>query len=275
MVRENTHVEFRQSIRRLGTGHLRRLLVPLIFDSYAADLAAPVSGSSPEIVLETAAGSGVVPRALAPLLNAEARYVITDLNQPMLDRAIARQAADPRITWKQADALQLPFENESFDAVCCQFGVMFFPDRVAGYKEALRVLRPGGRFFFNVWDRIEHNDFARVVTETASNIFRATRLAFWHGRPTGIMTYAIEADLRAAGFSTIQIETVAKSSVAPSPRHPAIAYCQGTPLRNEIEARDAARLESVTTSATEAIAKAYGNGAVSAKIQAHVVVAGP
>ena len=130
-------------------------LVPLIFESYAADLAARVSGSDPETVLETAAGSGVVPRALAPKLNAEARYVITDLNQPMLDRAIARQAADPRITWKQADALQLPFENESFDAVCCQFGVMFFPDRVAGYKEALRVLRPGGRFLFNFWDRIE------------------------------------------------------------------------------------------------------------------------
>ncbi|TPL35593.1 methyltransferase domain-containing protein [Mesorhizobium sp. B2-4-8] len=250
-------------------------LVPLIFASYAADLAARVSGSSPETVLETAAGSGVVPRALAPTLNAEARYVITDLNQPMLDRAIARQAADPRITWKQADALKLPFDNESFDAVCCQFGVMFFPDRVAGYKEALRVLRPGGRFFFNVWDRIEDNDFARIVTETASNIFPSDPPRFLARTPHGYNDVdAIEADLRAAGFSRIQIETVAKSSVAPSPRHPAIAYCQGTPLRNEIEARAAAGLESVTESATVEIAKAYGNDVVSAKIQAHVVVAG-
>ena len=172
---------------------------------------------------------------------------ITDLNQPMLDRAIARQAPDPRIMWKQADAMQLPFESESFDAVCCQFGVMFFPDRVAGYREALRVLRPGGRFFLNVWDRIEDNDFARVVTETVSNIFPSDPPLFLARTPHGYHDVdAIEADLRAAGFLTIQIETVARSSVAPSPRHPAIAYCQGTPLRNEIEARDAAGLESVT-----------------------------
>jgi ubiquinone/menaquinone biosynthesis C-methylase UbiE len=250
-------------------------LVPLIFESYAVDLAARVSGSGPEAVLETAAGSGVVPRALAPMLTAEARYVITDLNQPMLDRAIARQADDPRITWKQADALQLPFENESFDAVCCQFGVMFFPDRVAGYKEALRVLRPGGRLFFNVWDRIENNDFARVVAETVSNLFPSDPPRFLARTPHGYHDIdAIEADLRAAGFSTIQIETVARSSVAPSPRYPSVAYCQGTPLRHEIEARDAASLESVTKSATNAIAKAYGDDAVSAKIQAHVVLAG-
>ena len=169
----------------------------------------------------------------------------------------------------------MPFENESFDAVCCQFGVMFFPNRVAGYKEALRVLRPGGRFFFNVWDRIEDNDFARTVTETLRNIFSSDPPRFLARTPHGYHDVeAIEADLRAAGFATIQIETVASNSVAPSPGHPSIAYCQGTPLRNEIEARDAASLESVTASATEAIAKAYGNDVVSAKLQAHVVVAG-
>ena len=146
-------------------------LVPLIFESYAADLAARVSASAPRTILETAAGSGVVPRTLAPVLDPNARYIVTDLNQPMLDRAIARQAHDPRIQWQQADALKLPFEDEIFDVVCCQFGVMFFPDRVAGYREALRVLRPGGSFFFNVWDRIEENEFARVVTEAAGKVF--------------------------------------------------------------------------------------------------------
>ena len=164
-------------------------LVPLIFESYAADLAARVSAVSPEAVLETAAGSGVVPRALAPLLDANTRYVVTDLNQPMLDRAMARQAADPRIVWQQVDALKLPFEDESFDAVCCQFGAMFFPDRVAGYREARRVLRPGGRFFFNVWDSIEHNDFARVVTEAAGNIFPRDPPCFSPERHTDITTW--------------------------------------------------------------------------------------
>ena len=130
------------------------LMVPLIFEAYAADLAGRVAASSPGSVLETAAGSGVVTRVLAPRLSAGGRYVVTDLNQPMLDYAAARQGADGRIEWRQADALALPFDDASFDVVCCQFGAMFFPDRVAGYADARRVLRPGGRFVFNVWDRI-------------------------------------------------------------------------------------------------------------------------
>ena len=249
-------------------------LVPLIFESYAADLAERVGAQTPRTVLETAAGSGVVPRALISKLNEKARYIVTDLNQPMLDRAIAQQAPDSRIVWQQADALTLPFKDESFDAVCCQFGVMFLPDRVAGYREALRVLRPGGRFFFNVWDSIQANDFARVVTEAAGKLFPENPPLFLARTPHGYHDVAaIEADLRAAGFFKIQIETLARRSLARSPRDPAIAYCQGTPLRNEIEARDATALERVTTAAAEAIAKAYGNGAVSGKIQAHVVAA--
>ena len=70
----------------------------------------------------------------------------TDLNQPMLDRAAAKQPCDNRIMWQQADALALPFEDQRFDVVACQFGVRFFPDKVLGYGEARRVLKPGGHF---------------------------------------------------------------------------------------------------------------------------------
>src|SRR5436190_8708502 len=89
-------------------------LVPLIFEPYAVDLARRVVETKPKHVLETAAGSGVVPRALAPLLPAEARYVVTDLNQPMIDRAMRQQQADARLMWQQADALALPFADHSF-----------------------------------------------------------------------------------------------------------------------------------------------------------------
>lgn len=249
-------------------------LVPLIFEPYATDLARRIMTNAPRSVLETAAGSGVVTRALAPLLDPHAQYVVTDLNQPMLDRAIDRQGADERIVWQQADALKLPFPDGSFDAVCCQFGVMFFADRVTGYREALRVLKPGGCFLFNVWDRIEENDFARVVTDAVTAMFVLDPPRFLVRTPHGYHHKdQIEADLRATGFSKIQIETMAQISAAPSPRDPAIAYCQGTPLRNEIEARDKAGLEKATIHATEAIAYTYGNGAVSGKIQAHIIAA--
>jgi ubiquinone/menaquinone biosynthesis C-methylase UbiE len=109
-----------------------RYLVPLIFDSYALNLAARVGITEPRDVLETAAGTGVLTRAIASRLPAYARILATDLNQPMLNHAKARQSHDSRIEWKQADALALPFEDQSFDVVACQFGVMFFPDKVQG-----------------------------------------------------------------------------------------------------------------------------------------------
>ncbi len=155
-----------------------RLMVPLIFEAYAVIMADLVAELSPVSVLETAAGSGVVTRALAPRLGVGARYVVTDLNQPMLEYAASRQPADRRIEWRQADALELPFEDAEFDVVCCQFGVMFFPNRVAGYAEARRALRPGGRFVCSVWDRIEENVFRRRRHQCCRHGFSARPSAF-------------------------------------------------------------------------------------------------
>ncbi len=250
------------------------LMVPMIFEAYAADLAALAATGSPGAVLETAAGSGVVTRALAPRLRADARYVVTDLNQPMLDYAAARQEADGRLEWRQADALDLPFERASFDVVCCQFGAMFFPDRIAAYAEARRVLRPGGRLVFNVWDRIEENAFADEVTHALAAVFAGDSPRFLARIPHGYHDIAlIRDDLTRAGFGDIAIETREKVSRAPSARDAATAYCQGTPLRNEIEARDASLLQFATDRAAQAIAARHGEGPVAGKIQAHVIVA--
>lgn len=249
-------------------------MVPLIFEPYAADLARRVASGSPRSLLETAAGSGVVTRAMAPRLAEDARYFVTDLNQPMLDYAARRQGPDDRIAWQQADALSLPFDDGTFDAVCCQFGVMFFPDRTAGYAEARRVLRPGGSFVFNVWDRIEDNVFANDVTEAVGEVFPDDPPRFLARTPHGYSdTDLIRRELLAAGFSHIEITTLENVSRAPSARHPATAYCQGTPLRNEIEARDATLLAHATDTAAKTIAGRHGAGEVAAKIQAHVIVA--
>jgi len=249
-------------------------MVPLIFEPYAADIARRVASLSPSAVLETAAGSGVVTRALAPKLSQSASYVATDLNQPMLDYAASRQPPDARIKWRQADALKLPFENGSFDLVCCQFGAMFFPDRTSGYREAKRVLRPGGHFLFSVWDRIEENVFADDVTNALARMFPNDPPRFLARTPHGYHdTALIRRELEDAGFSRVVIETRAEQSRASSPRIPAVAYCQGTVLRSEIEAREAGALEAATNYAASAIAERHGTGEVAAKIQAHIIQA--
>ena len=251
-----------------------RYMVPLIFESFAQDIARRAAALSPNAILETASGSGVVTRALTPRLSSDASYVVTDLNQPMLDYAATRQAADRRISWRKADAQALPFDDATFDLVCCQFGVMFFPDRQLGYLEAKRVLKPGGYFLFNVWDRIEENVFANDVTNALAEVFPGDPPRFLARTPHGYHDPGlIRSELEKVGFSSVVIETKAEQSRAASPRHPAIAYCQGTPLRNEIEARDAGRLEEATDYAASRISNRHGAGEVAAKIQAHVIVA--
>ena len=251
-----------------------RYFVPLIFEVYARDLAERIARVEPQDLLETAAGTGVLTRAIAARLPAHARIVATDLNQPMLDHAVAKHAHPHPVIWRQADALALPFEDKTFDVVACQFGAMFFPDKVAAYREARRVLKPHGHFFFNVWDNISDNEFADVVTQALATVFPQDPPRFMARIPHGYHDVEkIRAELTAAGFADVSLETVEHRSRAASPSVPAIAYCQGTPLRNEIEARDAARLEDATKAATELMARRFGSGPVDGRIKAHVIAA--
>jgi SAM-dependent methyltransferase len=249
------------------------LMVPLIFEPYAVDLVDRLASRSPRRVLEIAAGTGVVTRRLASQLPASAAIVATDLNQAMLDQAASVGTARP-VEWRQADAMQLPFADQSFDAVVCQFGVMFFPDKAAAFAEVRRVLAPGGVFLFNVWDRIEDNEFADTATTALATLFPADPPRFMARVPHGYHDLAaIGADVKQGGFGARPPTwTVAARSTAPSARTAAMAYCLGTPLRNEIEARDPAGLDRACQVTTEAVAARFGAGAVDGKIQAHVVM---
>lgn len=250
-----------------------RYMVPLIFEPYAADLAQRASALSPKRVLETAAGTGVVPRFLLPQLPDDTVYIATDLSRPMLDFA-ASVLPDPRMRWQSADALDLPFDDGGFDVVLCQFGAMFFPDRVRAYREALRVLTPGGVFFFSVWDGLDTNEFAAEVTDELAEMFPDDPPRFMARVPHGYHDIAqIERELRDAGFTRIGFDTVTAQSVAPSPLIAATAYCQGTPVRAEIETRDAGALQEATERAAARIASRYGGGEVRGRIQAHIITA--
>ena len=171
--------------------------------------------------------------------------------------------------------MHLPFADASFDLVVCQFGAMFFPDKATAFAEARRVLRPGGRFLFNVWDRIEDNEFADVVTAAMARLFADDPPRFLARTPHGYHDRAtIIADLAAAGFGDVpEFTTLIETSRAESARLVAMAYCQGTPLRNEIENRDASRLEEATALATAALEQRFGAINLSGRIQAHVICA--
>jgi ubiquinone/menaquinone biosynthesis C-methylase UbiE len=250
-----------------------RCMVPLVFESYAGDLAERLARASPRHVLETAAGTGVLTRALAERLPEDARITATDLSRPMLDRAAAGSPHDRRITWQQADAAALPFEDRRFDAVACQFGVMFFPDKARAFGEARRLLQPGGSFFFNVWDRLAENEFADVTSQALAAFFPADPPQFIARIPHGYFDIAaIRQELRAAGFSSIAVETRDDRSKATSAREAAIAYCQGTPLRHEIEARGASPHDATRVVAEE-LERRFGSGPIEGRIRAHVVIA--
>jgi len=246
-------------------------LVPLIFEPYAEDLAARTQALAPSAVLEVACGTGVVTRALASALPAGCKITATDLNEAMVAHGelIGTSRA---VTWRQADVMALPFADETFDVVVCQFGVMFFPDRVAAYREIRRVLRPGGTFLFNIWNSIEDNEFAAAVTNAVSTLYPEdppvflARTPHGHGNPT-----QIESDAKAAGFTQCSMVQRDDVCAAMDPEQPAIAYCQGTPLRNEIEARDAGGLERATAAAAAAIKARYGEGPIKGRISAVVV----
>lgn len=250
-----------------------RYLGPVFFEPYATDIAARLAAFAPARVLEIAAGTGVATRALAMAFPLSTEIIATDLNQPMLDFAAAR--TDPvNIAWRQADALNLPFDDGAFDAAVCQFGAMFFLDRVRAYREVYRVLRPGGRFAFSVWDRIEENDLGYVVTEALASLFPDDPPRFLARTPHGYHDPgAIREDLRSAGFADLALETVTRSSRAASPRDPAFGLCQGMPLRGEIETRGPGRLAEATDVAAQAIAARFGDGALEPKMQAYVIVA--
>jgi ubiquinone/menaquinone biosynthesis C-methylase UbiE len=248
-----------------------RLLVPLLFAPYAADIVERARAIGGRRVLEIAAGTGIVTRLLTELLP-DAEIEATDLNEAMVARA-SQHVSSSAVRWSTADAMALPFEDGRFDLVVCQFGMMFFPDRPRAFREARRVLASGGAYLFNVWDSLEYNEVARIISEAAGAAFPDDPPLFLKRTPYGHADpAAIERDLREAGFDDIAYESVAKRSTAAT-HDAATGICEGSPLRSEILARDAQRLPEVIRQVTRALQTAFGGDAVDGEMRAYVITA--
>jgi SAM-dependent methyltransferase len=249
-----------------------RFMVPLIFDPYSEDLIKRIVQRKPARVLELAAGTGAVTRRMSLRLPLDTDIVATDLNQGMLDQGL-KQCKATNVEWRLADAMELPFPNASFDLVVCQFGVMFFPDKARAFAETRRVLRPGGAYLFNVWDALQYNEFAAATQAALAAHFPSDPPRFLERTPHGYNDPAtIRGHLAAGGFTAVEHQVLPSRSHAPSARIPATAYCQGTPLRAEIEARG--DLQKATTVVESALERHFGNGIIEGQIQALVFTCG-
>lgn len=241
-----------------------RFLVPEIFEPFARNLSARLSQLVSGDVLEIAAGTGVVTRALAQILPSSVGITATDLNPAMLEQGKTHAGLE-RVVWREADALALPFPDATFGYVLCQFGVMFFRDRPTAFRETLRVLKPGGVFLFVVWDGLEGTVFgeaSRVVGEMLDVDPANIRAPAYND------IAAVRAELAEAGFAAVTAERLVERSRSNSAREAGIASCHGGLIRAYIEAHAPDRLNEITDKAAAAIAAHFGDGPITAPLYA-------
>jgi ubiquinone/menaquinone biosynthesis C-methylase UbiE len=250
-----------------------RYLGPMFFEPYAADLAARLNVPENSSVLELACGTGILTRALRERLPASARLVATDLNEPMFRNAAAKFGADAGIEWQQADATSLPFDDGTFDAVACQFGIMFVPDKAMAAREAKRVLKAGGVFLFNVWDSLERNPLGKIPHETIARFFEKDPPGFFQV-PFGYHDQEeVRRVLAGAGFSDIRVEGVSKTSAPTRVEDAGIGLVQGTPVSLAIAERDAALIPIITKAMSDALQRHFGDATFRAPMRAIIAEA--
>jgi len=246
-----------------------RYMGPMFFEPYARDMALRVAASGPREVLELACGTGRVTAAMREVLPVAATLTATDLNPAMIACARAKRSMPSEIRWRQADAQQLPFDDESFDAVVCQFGFMFLPDKPRGLSEAYRVLRRGGRFLFSTWDSLQENPLG-----AEAHGFLVSR--FPDDPPQFMVTpfgwndaEEITGLVRSAGFSLVRSEFLPMRARSPAARDIALGLLVGSPASAQIAARGVKPEELVDGFATR-LRNRHGDGAIDTPMQAIV-----
>lgn len=238
--------------------HYDQNLGPLLFSDYAADLARRIATLNPRRVLETAAGTGIVTRALRDALPANANLTATDLNAPMLDIAATKFRPSEAVEFRTADATALPFADASFDAIVCQFGVMFFPDKDKSYREAFRVLATGGHYVFSIWDSHRHNPIGRIAHEVIGGFFPADPPQF-QSVPFAYRFEPIKESLIDAGFASISATILRSQKKVADFAMLARGLVYGSPIIDQLQQRGGVDAERIVDAIVRNYRDAFGD----------------
>lgn len=236
------------------------LLGPVLFEFSAADMARRVAATvtGPVKILEVACGTGVSTRFLATHLPVGSEILATDLNEAMLAHAARVNGSLPGVTYSQADALDLPFRDGMFDAVVCQFGIMFFPNKGQGMHEMARVLKPGGLLALNVWDSLQENPSAQIMDDAVKSHFENDPPRFFETPFGSITPETGKALYVAAGLPNVSVSTLKEYVHVPDYYNLARGYITGSPVALEIQNRATVSPEDVITTAAKALEERFG-----------------
>jgi ubiquinone/menaquinone biosynthesis C-methylase UbiE len=209
----------------------------ILFEPYALDIAARAAALNPSVLIETAAGTGIVTRCLCDALPSGAQLTATDLNPPMLEVAKQKFTAGEPIAFRPADAQDLPFDDNSTDLVVCQFGIMFYPDKPKSFREVHRILKSGGHYLFNVWDAHAFNPFGRIAQAVLERFFETDAPQFYRVPFNSYAIDPIKQMLLDAGFAELKIEVLKRSVEIPDVDAFARTTIYGNPLADPIRER--------------------------------------
>jgi ubiquinone/menaquinone biosynthesis C-methylase UbiE len=247
-------------------------LGPLIFEPYALDIAGRISALQPATILELACGTGRVTKYLRSASSAGATLTATDLNPAMLEVAKRHASAD-NVSWGVVDAGALPYEADSYDAIVCQFGIMFVPDRVQAYAEARRVLKPGGTLLISSWDAIEYNPIFHIAQKRIVRFFHEHIPTFYRIPYSYHNEQVMHDELTQAGFTDFTIERVTLEGTSPSAEAAAKGLLEGNPVVGEIAAQGPDAMPMIFDDLVADIKEEFGSGELKVPLQAWVMTA--
>lgn len=250
-------------------GVYERYLGPYLYEPYALYVTNMVK-ENPKQALEIGAGSGRLTNHLAKKIGLNAKLTAMDINPEMLEIAKVK-VKEPNVEFQVADAQSLPFADNSFDFVVCQFGFMFLPDKQKGFNEAWRVLKSGGQFIFVTWDKAENNITLHISQQTIMDLLKATPPPFF-GRAYSSMNNPdeLKSYAKIAGFENITVQKITLEGESPTAMDAAIGFVEGNGIIREILKEGTELLETIKSTIVSKINEQVSPNPVRSKLNAWV-----